>query len=472
MAKASYVKEVYDIGSKTWRQSEDEFLLENYNKMTAEEIGKELGRTKGAITNRLYKLELTKRTPLTFYHDRIVKLAQQGKQYSEIAKVLDVSTSAVRKYMKEKEVEIKPKAPNLSEIAVKNGLENPIELDEENVTFKDWFIYWYQTYRKDSLREVTRKKYYADFGNLCAQPIIDKRIEDITRGDTQNYLNWYGKERSKVTVSSHWQKLKTCMKDAMMDGYIKKNPFENINPVFKEQNYSVAELKAKRDTKKWLEKEEYTKLKYHLLFWLERALTEEPMMNYIGRYKANGKQIIHQTAKMAIFIMLKTGARFSEVMGITREDILFETSEINIDKTWNYKSQDEATFDQTKTIASIRKIYMDKETMTILNRYIEWLDRFGVETKENTLFVLKDVNTYNDTYNNMLKSILKELDIEQITVHKLRHTHASILLADNVPIQLVAKRLGHTDTNMIRKVYGHLLKETEEDGNRMIANLL
>ena len=72
----------------------------------------------------------------------------------------------------------------------------------------------------------------------------------------------------------------------------------------------------------------------------------------------------------------------------------------------------------------------------------------------------------------MLKSILKELDIEPITVHKLRHTHASILLADNVPIQRVAKRLGHTDTNMIRKVYGHLLKETEEDGNRMIANLL
>ena len=38
--------------------------------------------------------------------------------------------------------------------------------------------------------------------------------------------------------------------------------------------------------------------------------------------------------------------------------------------------------------------------------------------------------------------------------------------------ELIAKRLGHTDTLMIRRVYGHLLKETEDKGNRMIVGFL
>ena len=74
--------------------------------------------------------------------------------------------------------------------------------------------------------------------------------------------------------------------------------------------------------------------------------------------------------------------------------------------------------------------------------------------------------------NNELTKVLSQLDIERISFHKLRHTQASYLLAKEVPIDLVAKRLGHTDTNMINKVYGHLLKETEEKGNKMILNLI
>lgn len=115
---------------------------------------------------------------------------------------------------------------------------------------------------------------------------------------------------------------------------------------------------------------------------------------------------------------------------------------------------------------------VDKETTDLLKLYIEWLDEFGIDTESNTLFNVKNRNFHSTTINNSLKRVLTELEIEPITMHKLRHTHASYLISQGVPLQVIAKRLGHSDTNMIQRVYGHLLQETEETGNKMILNLI
>ena len=215
------------------------------------------------------------------------------------------------------------------------------------------------------------------------------------------------------------------------------------------------------------------KLKYHLLFWMDTNLKEPPI--YASSKSKAGKPVnsgivAKQMVRAVIFIALKTGARIAEVLGLTREDILFETDEINIEKTWDYRKGDR--FKKTKNLASIRKVYTDKETMQTMQKYFDWMDKYGVETKEGTLFITDGIGTHMSTFNLELNRILEELTIEKITMHKLRHTQASILIAKDVPLQLVAKRLGHTDTMMIQRVYGHLLKETEDRGNKMIAGFL
>lgn len=100
MQTMNHKKKKFDPGKQAWTQDEEDFLLKNFDKLTAEEIGKELGRSKSAIRTRISKLELNRRPPMTFYHDRIVSFAKEGKQYSEIAKELGVSASAVARYMK------------------------------------------------------------------------------------------------------------------------------------------------------------------------------------------------------------------------------------------------------------------------------------------------------------------------------------------------------------------------------------
>lgn len=55
--------------------------------------------------------------------------------------------------------------------------------------------------------------------------------------------------------------------------------------------------------------------------------------------------------------------------------------------------------------------------------------------------------------------MLKSLDIGTISVHGLRHTHASILLYRKVSIYYVSERLGHKDIDTTLKYYSHIIKE-------------
>ena len=58
---------------------------------------------------------------------------------------------------------------------------------------------------------------------------------------------------------------------------------------------------------------------------------------------------------------------------------------------------------------------------------------------------------------------MKELNIDPISIHGLRHTHASILLYRRVSIYYVSERLGHKDIDTTHKYYSHVIKELREE---------
>ena len=62
--------------------------------------------------------------------------------------------------------------------------------------------------------------------------------------------------------------------------------------------------------------------------------------------------------------------------------------------------------------------------------------------------------------------------MSRISFHGLRHTHASILIANGVSIQSVADRLGHADTTTTQKVYIHLLKKLKARDDQKILSVM
>ena len=75
------------------------------------------------------------------------------------------------------------------------------------------------------------------------------------------------------------------------------------------------------------------------------------------------------------------------------------------------------------------------------------------------IFVEKKI--YNSTVNDILERYCNKCSIPPITVHGLRHTHASLLLYGGVTIASVAKRLGHSSMTTTQKTYLHIIQELD-----------
>lgn len=79
---------------------------------------------------------------------------------------------------------------------------------------------------------------------------------------------------------------------------------------------------------------------------------------------------------------------------------------------------------------------------------------------------------YNSTVNGILERYCKKLQISTISVHGLRHTHASILLFAGVSIGSVARRLGHASMTTTQKTYLHIIQELENQDIDLVMRSL
>ena len=152
-----------------------------------------------------------------------------------------------------------------------------------------------------------------------------------------------------------------------------------------------------------------------------------------------------------ILLVAKTGMRFSEALGLTPKDFDFEHQMLSINKTWDYKG--EGGFMPTKNKSSVRKIQIDWKTVIQFSELLKGLP-------ENEPIFVKG-NVYNSTVNSVLSRYCKKANIPEITIHGLRHTHASLLLFAGVSIASVARRLGHSSMTTTQKTYLHIIQELE-----------
>ena len=97
---------------------------------------------------------------------------------------------------------------------------------------------------------------------------------------------------------------------------------------------------------------------------------------------------------------------------------------------WDYKG--EGGFQPTKNKSSVRKIQIDWQTVIQSSELVKNLP------EDEPIFVHSAV--YNSTVNDILSRHCKECNIPVISIHGLRHTHASLLLFAGVSIASVARR--------------------------------
>lgn len=88
------------------------------------------------------------------------------------------------------------------------------------------------------------------------------------------------------------------------------------------------------------------------------------------------------------------------------------------------------------------------------------------------IFIKPSQCVYNATINDRLQKLCKHANIPVISVHGLRHTHASLLLFAGVSMASVAQRLGHSSINTTQKTYIHVIQELENKDVDLIMRTL
>ena len=162
-------------------------------------------------------------------------------------------------------------------------------------------------------------------------------------------------------------------------------------------------------------------------------------------------------------MVAKTGMRFSEALAITPEDFDFARQTLSISKTWDYKG--EGGFLPTKNNSSVRKIQIDWQIVVKFSELVKGLPQ------DKPIFV-GNSKIYNSTVNAVLARHCKACGISEISIHGLRHTHASLLLFAGVSIASVARRLGHASMTTTQKTYLHIIQELENKDVDLVMRTL
>ena len=300
------------------------------------------------------------------------------------------------------------------------------EISEE--LFSDYFERWIRVYKEGAIRKVTMNKY------LLAHTWLKKLIPELKMCDMdrtvyQRLLNDYAKYHERQTTMDFHHQLKGAILDAVDEGLIPRDPTRK------------AIIKGKEPREK--------KPKYLSQFELHTLLANLDLKGDVNW-------------DWLILLVAKTGMRFSEALAITPKDFDFSHQALSIGKTWDYKGK--GGFLPTKNKTSVRKIQIDWQTV------VQFSELVKNKPEDEPLFV--DCKVYNSTVNDVLRRRCKVARIPTISIHGLRHTHASLLLFAGVSIASVARRLGHASINTTQKTYLHIIQELENKDIDLVMRAL
>ena len=177
-------------------------------------------------------------------------------------------------------------------------------------------------------------------------------------------------------------------------------------------------------------------------------------------------------------LLIITGCRRGEIMGLRWNRVDFQQRTIRIDTNLLYSPKRGIYESTTKTEGSVRTIKLPAETMELLKEYqTEYLDlrqKMGDQWHETGFLFVKDDGTpmIPDSITAWLWKFSKRHDLPHIHPHSFRHSAASILIHSGTDVVTVSKRLGHANTSTTLNIYSHILAESDEQASECLADIL
>lgn len=311
------------------------------------------------------------------------------------------------------------------------------KVENSNLTISEWLDIWYETHKNDW--KVSSQIQRENAIKHQMKPLLGKyKLADLDKATYKRvYINELLKKYEPSTVRLFHRLFKVAINSAVDNEIIPRNRFNKIV------------ISGDKDK--------------------DNFLTSEELKTFL----AGAKECENITNYTLILLLAYTGLRKGEALGLTWEDIDFDAHTLTVRRT-----RDNKGVRTPKTNRSYRTIRIDKKLIQQLKVYRSWCKEtmlsFGEKySDERYIFISYQSGTpvAENTLSYAFDRIINKTGVKRITPHGLRHTHATILISQKQPVNVISERLGNTP-EMIWNVYGHNFRALEEESVTAFSDAL
>jgi len=308
------------------------------------------------------------------------------------------------------------------------------------ISVEDYFERWLEDYALPKLSPTT----YSGYEMIVTKHIIPAlgalRLDEVKPLHIQSYQNKKmregrldGKEGglSKKTVLQHHRILNRAFKQAVLWQLISYNPVKAV-PAPSPEKPEIRTLSIE-EVELLLEKAEDTWLYYF------------------------------------IYIAVNTGMRRGELLGLSWDHIDFNGKKIQVTRTLVRTKKAGMVYKGPKNKSSRRVISIAEDDIKVLKKLrIKQNENkllFGPEYHNNNLLFCKADGSeiYPNTTTNRFKLLAKRIGLKEVSLHDLRHTHATLMLQAGVHPKVVQERLGHSTITTTLDTYSHVIPSMQKE---------
>ena len=324
--------------------------------------------------------------------------------------------------------------------------------DVSMMTVNDWFVFW-----KDNIINHlawNTKRNYSERYEHNIKPVIGSILmNNVKPMHCRKVLNDMNDSYSGATIKQTYITMGSMFKSALMNDIIRKHPMDGV--------ICTKTIKAASDIK---------------------FLTIEEQEAFLETAKRS-----HNYRQYAL--ILETGLRTGELIGLTWDDIDFGEHTLTVCKTLEYRhSRKTWHAGPPKTVSSYRTIPLTDRAYEILKELyalkdvrkqsedlkqtLTYIDRI---TGENRVLVMKDLvfinyrtgmPAKNSSYDTHLYKLCDEAGIKRFCMHALRHTYATRAIERGVQPKALQMLLGHSSLKTTMDRYVHVTDDSKKQAVR------
>lgn len=296
------------------------------------------------------------------------------------------------------------------------------------------------------------KENYSTALQRAAAVFGDMKMEDITNLTVKQYINdlqtsgknqFNGKPLAHKTILKHYIVLHALFENAVENQVIAVSPMQNMKRPKPRKDETPKEAVV------------YTEEEVRYIY---QCLDKEPL-----KWKA------------LVMFAIDSGCRRGEIVGLKWSEIDFKTGKVNICRNAQYTAG-KGTYISTPKNRKNRVIYLNRPVLAVL---AEWkrqqaLLHFGQGIPLNGFCFTQDngemMNPQAPT--SYLSRFGKKYNLPGIHPHALRHTMATLSIANGADVVSVSEKLGHAEPSITLNVYSHANEEAQRRANEVLAEAL